>query len=72
MLLTILLFAYVNASSIILPITKRHKHINGLQKRAQHYTPLFNDEGSEYLVNIGIGTPIQNFTLSLDTGRYTY
>ncbi|KAI9268596.1 aspartic peptidase domain-containing protein [Helicostylum pulchrum] len=68
MLLTILLFAYVNASSIILPITKRHKPINGLQKRAQHYTPLFNDEGSEYLVNIGIGTPIQNFTLSLDTG----
>ncbi|KAI8052661.1 aspartic peptidase domain-containing protein [Thamnidium elegans] len=68
MLLTILLFAYVNASSIILPITKRHQPINALRKRAQHYTPLFNDAGSEYLVTIGIGTPIQNFTLSLDTG----
>lgn len=30
---------------------------------------LYNDEGSEYLVRVGIGTPPQNFTVALDTGR---
>ncbi|KAJ8658562.1 hypothetical protein O0I10_005602 [Lichtheimia ornata] len=29
---------------------------------------LYNDEGSEYLVRVGIGTPPQNFTVALDTG----
>lgn len=60
------------ANNIKLPIVKRHKspiHHGHLDKRVVHYAQLFNDDGSEYLIHIGIGTPIQNFTLSLDTGR---
>ncbi|KAI7889465.1 aspartic peptidase domain-containing protein [Mucor mucedo] len=53
---------------ISLPITKRYNTLNGVQKRGLHQATLFNDQGSEYLITIGIGTPIQNFTLSLDTG----
>ena len=30
---------------------------------------LYNDEASEYLIRVGVGTPPQNFTLALDTGR---
>lgn len=60
----------VSASMINLPITKRYKGLkNGLQERGLHQATLFNDQGSEYLITIGIGTPIQNFTVSLDTGR---
>ncbi|KAG0766832.1 hypothetical protein G6F32_006578 [Rhizopus arrhizus] len=29
---------------------------------------MYNDEGSQYLVRVGIGNPIQNFTVALDTG----
>lgn len=32
--------------------------------------PLYNDLGQVYLVNIGIGTPSQNFTVIIDTQRY--
>lgn len=63
--------AWANASReevITLPIVKQQRR-NHLEKRTvTHYAQLFNDHGSEYLINIGIGTPIQNFTLSLDTG----
>jgi hypothetical protein len=38
-------------------------------KRANYMTSLYNDLGSQYLINIGIGTPVQNFTVTLDTGR---
>lgn len=69
MLVFILWFACVGATMISLPITKKYKQSNGLQKRVLHQAMLFNDQGSEYLINIGIGTPIQNFTVSLDTGR---
>lgn len=65
--------AWANASReevITLPIVKQQRR-NHLEKRTvTHYAQLFNDHGSEYLINIGIGTPIQNFTLSLDTGRW--
>ena len=46
-------------------ITKRQQ----LDKRAEHNAPLYNDQGSQYLVQVGIGTPAQNFTVTLDTGR---
>ncbi|OBZ82782.1 Mucorpepsin [Choanephora cucurbitarum] len=45
-------------------ITKRQQ----LDKRAEHNAPLYNDQGSQYLVQVGIGTPAQNFTVTLDTG----
>lgn len=65
----VFLFGCVGASMINLPISKQYKQVNGLQKRVLHHATLFNDQGSEYLITIGIGTPIQNFTVSLDTGR---
>lgn len=69
--LYLLLFVagYINATSISLPITKRYPQGNRLKKRIQYNSKLFNDDGSEYLIKIGVGTPIQNFTVSLDTGR---
>ncbi|KAI8339324.1 aspartic peptidase domain-containing protein [Blakeslea trispora] len=45
-------------------ITKRQE----LNKRADYKAPLYNDQGSQYLVEVGIGTPPQNFTVTLDTG----
>ena len=40
-----------------------------LMKRDPFQTPLYNDQGSQYLIQVGIGTPSQNFTVTLDTGR---
>ena len=49
----------------------RRKHGRILNKRADTFTTkLYNDQGSQYLVQVGIGTPPQNFTVTLDTGRY--
>lgn len=56
--------------TIRLPIIKNECRAK-LNKRSEvHHAKLYNNDGSEYLVNIGIGTPIQNFSVSLDTGRY--
>lgn len=77
MLKLILLFIYLfivtpaqaNGETISLPIEKTNQ-VKRLQKRsAAHSLRLYNNDGAEYLINIGIGTPIQNFTVSLDTGR---
>jgi len=38
-------------------------------KRDPFQTSLYNDNGSQYLVNVNIGTPGQNFSVALDTGR---
>ncbi|KAI7854969.1 aspartic peptidase domain-containing protein [Circinella umbellata] len=47
----------------------RRKHGKVLNKRADTFTTkLYNDQGSQYLVQVGIGTPPQNFTVTLDTG----
>lgn len=58
--------------TIRLPITKRQQSCK-LQRRdvsvTNYRAQLFNDDGSEYLIRIGIGTPPQNFTVALDTGR---
>jgi hypothetical protein len=70
--LALLLFITITEeNNIILPVTKRKRTTTNFEKRAadSHSAALFNDDGSEYLINIGIGTPIQNFTVSLDTGR---
>jgi hypothetical protein len=61
--------------TIRLPITKlyhtSHKQNTLFHRSANHIhkASLYNDDGSEYLVQIGVGTPPQNFTVSLDTGR---
>lgn len=71
----LLCITFTEENNIILPVTKRKKIINisngsGNKRDVEsHQAALFNDDGSEYLINIGIGTPMQNFTLSLDTGR---
>ncbi|KAI9275503.1 aspartic peptidase domain-containing protein, partial [Phascolomyces articulosus] len=48
----------------------RRKHGRILNKRDDNTftTQLYNDQGSQYLVQVGIGTPPQNFTVTLDTG----
>jgi hypothetical protein len=38
-------------------------------KRDPFQTSLYNDNGSQYLINVSIGTPGQNFSVALDTGR---
>jgi hypothetical protein len=40
-----------------------------LEKRDPFQAALYNDDGSQYLIQIGVGTPAQNFTVTLDTGR---
>ncbi|KAI9015833.1 aspartic peptidase domain-containing protein [Phycomyces nitens] len=44
---------------------KRQIH---LFKRDPSETPLYNDDGSQYLVQLSVGSPEQNFTVTLDTG----
>ncbi|KAI8149028.1 aspartic peptidase domain-containing protein [Fennellomyces sp. T-0311] len=46
----------------------RRKHGRIISKRDPFHTKLYNDQGSQYLVQVGIGTPPQNFTVTLDTG----
>lgn len=38
-------------------------------KRANNDISLYNANGKEYLIEIGIGTPPQFFNVTLDTGR---
>lgn len=45
-----------------------HKHKLG--KRANNDISLYNANGKEYLIEIGIGSPPQFFNVTLDTGRY--
>ncbi|KAI7854970.1 aspartic peptidase domain-containing protein [Circinella umbellata] len=81
LLLVILFLAEsTTATTIRLPIIKRPISSNRYEKRQNsnittvtprptiESTKLYNDEGSEYLIRVGIGTPPQNFTLALDTG----
>lgn len=51
---------------IISSIQKRNK---ALVKRDPFMASLYNDAGSQYLIDISIGTPSQNFSVTLDTGR---
>ncbi|CAO3624702.1 unnamed protein product [Cunninghamella blakesleeana] len=58
-----------------MPITKKRPqnkvyHPSLLQKRADNSFKgqLYNDQGSQYLVTVGVGTPPQEFLVTLDTG----
>ncbi|KAI8366188.1 aspartic peptidase domain-containing protein [Blakeslea trispora] len=65
-----LLFIQANATQekklIRVPIHKRSQH--ELVKRDYATAPIYNDAGSQYLVEINIGTPPQTFAVTLDTG----
>ncbi|KAI7889466.1 aspartic peptidase domain-containing protein [Mucor mucedo] len=39
-----------------------------LDKRDPFQAPLYNDQGSQYLIEVGIGSPAQTFAVTLDTG----
>ncbi|KAI8339325.1 aspartic peptidase domain-containing protein [Blakeslea trispora] len=69
-LLLIVCVLVSSEKSIKLSISKEfNKRSNHYVKRKNIYqTQLFNNDGSEYLINVGVGTPIQNFIVSLDTG----
>lgn len=59
-----------HAENIELRLTKNRIDDKRLHHRSyEHYAKLYNDEGSQYLVNISIGNPKQDFTVALDTGR---
>ncbi|CAO3587891.1 unnamed protein product [Absidia cylindrospora] len=52
-------------------LRQKHQDIS-LRKRQQtssaYQASLYNDQGSQYLVSISVGTPPQNFSVTLDTG----
>lgn len=63
---------YTNNKRIIrVPFEKVARPTNGnrLTKRDPFQTSLYNDDGSQYLINVNIGTPPQSFSVALDTGR---
>ncbi|KAF1800791.1 aspartic peptidase domain-containing protein [Mucor lusitanicus] len=49
---------------------KRYQLLNKrqLDKRDPFNAALYNDQGSQYLIDVGIGTPPQHFAVTLDTG----
>ncbi|KAI9360138.1 aspartic peptidase domain-containing protein [Pilaira anomala] len=67
-----------NAQILRLPITRKSRPdpiISSIQnknaarvKRDPFLASLFNDQGTQYIVNIEIGTPPQSFSVTLDTG----
>lgn len=69
----------VNAQTIRLPIIRQRradpmisaiqKRNAALTKRDPFLTSLYNDQGSQYLVEVSVGTPAQTFAVTLDTGR---
>lgn len=56
-----------------LPLIRRPHSGNidpgSLRKRDPFSATLYNDQGSQYLVEVGVGTPAQQFTVTFDTGR---
>ncbi|CAO3587788.1 unnamed protein product [Absidia cylindrospora] len=48
------------------------KRKRSLDKRDPFQAALYNDDGSQYLIEIGVGTPAQNFTVTLDTGSANF
>ncbi|KAI8089826.1 aspartic peptidase domain-containing protein [Halteromyces radiatus] len=51
-----------------LSLTLANRRKRSLEKRDPFQAPLYNDDGSQYLIQIGVGSPAQNFTVTLDTG----
>ncbi|KAI8990317.1 aspartic peptidase domain-containing protein [Pilobolus umbonatus] len=64
------LLSGVSASEdfIRLPIKKNLKTKSVHSKRMDYKEPLYNKEGIEYLIEIGVGTPPQKFHIAFDTG----
>lgn len=70
-----------SANTIKLPINKistthDNQFIHNIQKRSidqknnsNYKSLLYNDDGTEYLISISVGTPPQDFRVALDTGR---
>ncbi|KAI8342998.1 aspartic peptidase domain-containing protein [Chlamydoabsidia padenii] len=65
----------VTANTIRLPITKQsilQSNHSILTKRStiksSYRSLLYNDDGTEYLITISVGTPPQDFKVALDTG----
>ncbi|KAG0169809.1 hypothetical protein DFQ28_002863 [Apophysomyces sp. BC1034] len=55
------------ATVIRLPLS-RTKIPKRMRRDVSYAAGLYNDDGSEYLMTVGIGTPPQNFTVAVDTG----
>lgn len=73
-LLHLKVFALVDPSNALLraPLRRNPKSFTTnrfLNKRDPFQAPMYNDEGNQYLISISIGTPAQEFTVTLDTGR---
>ncbi|CAO3610182.1 unnamed protein product [Cunninghamella blakesleeana] len=68
--LSCLSFTIVTAAEplIRVPITKEYTKTPILSKRDTYQAPIYNFQQSQYLVQVSIGTPAQNFTLTVDTG----
>lgn len=69
--LFILLVLKIQGQKVIQLSLTKNKGLNKIlnQRSSVHHAKMYNDEGSQYLVRVGIGNPIQNFTVALDTGR---
>ncbi|GAN01469.1 gastricsin-like [Mucor ambiguus] len=50
------------------PVISSIQQKTGLSKRDPSTASLYNDAGSQYLIDVSIGTPPQNFSVTLDTG----
>ncbi|EPB81610.1 hypothetical protein HMPREF1544_11655 [Mucor circinelloides 1006PhL] len=50
------------------PVISSIQQKTGLSKRDPFTASLYNDAGSQYLIDVSIGTPPQNFSVTLDTG----
>ncbi|KAI9272493.1 aspartic peptidase domain-containing protein [Sporodiniella umbellata] len=59
-----------NWSNTLALAKKRYQHISRrkFDKRDSFTASLYNDQGSQYLVEVNIGTPAQKFVVTLDTG----
>ena len=67
LILTFSLWTCVSADVLRFPIQPTATAY--LKKRDTNGAPLYNANGKEYLVQVGVGTPPQLFNLTLDTGR---
>jgi hypothetical protein len=74
------LFIYISTNAIVsaeedkllrIPIKKNYisPQNRRLRQRDTTSTPLYNANGKEYLIQVGVGTPPQYFNVTLDTGR---
>lgn len=58
-----------NNNVIKLPLIKRKTSSSLMKKRSSNRYRLYDQQQTEYLVKVNIGTPSQEFLVSIDTGR---